>query len=661
MLPTAYPYNRDIILAAWHEFTRQGTCDLDILDPTVARSWQRCQQAGLDPHASMTTLPRQDAEALERRLHAHFDLIAIARPFMEDVYQFVGEHGIVIYLADRDLCILDSVGDQSLQESLHSKGFVSRSQLSEEIIGTNAAALAPSEGFPVQVVGPEHYCSTLHTFSDTAAPIHTPTGEMLGVLSIVTLESDSHPHTLGIVMAATKAIENQLRADLSLAEAHQHLAELNISLQAMSKGILFLNPEGWITHINDRAGEILGMSSHKAMGRSLHSLVTLPNEVETAMAERVPMPEKEVVFRAMDEPHPCMASVDVLWQSSNLSGFVLTLEQTAHVRQLVHRVVGARAHFTFDDILGQAPEMRRVLNYARITAQGDSNVLLLGESGTGKEMFAQAIHNEGRRANGPFIAINCAAIPREMMIGELLGYERAFATAGEDGRPGKFELADGGTIFLDNVDGMALDMQASLLRMIDTKEVIRLGGTRVISLDVRIIAASSNVDLADEVRRGHFRDDLYHRLYALTLTIPPLRERGRDILLLIAHLTLEFAHRLGKTVTVSLEAMAALQSYSWPGNIRELENVLERAMHTVEDGELTVKHLPRELRMATIGDTDVAVITFQEAERQAIIRAGRALQGNTTRMADALGIGRTTLWRRIKAFNLSTESFKGKH
>jgi len=658
MLPTAYPYNRNIILAAWHEFTSQGTCDLDTLDPSVARSWQRCQQAGLDPHASMATLPCQDAEALERRLHAHFDLIAIARPFMEDIYQFVGEHSIVIYLTDRDLCILDSVGDQSLQESLHSKGFMSRSQLSEEIIGTNAAALAPREGIPVQVVGPEHYCSTLHTFSDTAAPIHTPTGEMLGVLSIVTLESDSHPHTLGIVMAATRAIENQLSTDLSLAEAHQHLAELNISLQAMSKGILFLSPEGRITHINDRAGEILGLSSHNAMGRNFNSLLTLPKEVETAMAERVSMPQKEVVFRAMEDPRPCIASIDVLWQGSNLCGFVLTLEHTAQVRQLVHRMVGARAHFTFDDILGQAPEMRRVLNYARLTAQGDSNVLLLGENGTGKEMFAQAIHNEGRRANGPFIAIDCAAIPREMMAGELLGYERTFSTAGEDGRPGKFELADGGTIFLDNVDGMALDMQAGLLRMIDTKEVVRLGGTRVIPLDVRIIAASSNVDLAGEVRQGNFRDDLYHRLYALTLTIPPLRERGKDILLLIAHLAEEFAYRLGKTVTISPEAIAVLQSHSWPGNIRELENVLERAMHSVEDDELTVNHLPRELRMATIGDTGVAVIPLQEAERQAIIRAGRVLRGNTTKMADSLGISRTTLWRRMKTFNLSPESFK---
>jgi transcriptional regulator with PAS, ATPase and Fis domain len=350
-------------------------------------------------------------------------------------------------------------------------------------------------------------------------------------------------------------------------------------------------------------------------------------------------------------------SMDVLREGSRLLGFILTLEHAAEVRRLVHRMTGTRAHFTFDDILGQDVKMRRTLYYARTIAQSDSTVLLLGESGTGKEMFAQAIHNRSRRADGPFIAINCAAIPRELMASELFGYEGAFAV-GEEGRPGKFELADGGTIFFDNVDGMPLDMQASLLRVIDTREIVRLGGTRVIPLDVRVIAASNEVDLAGKVQQGHFRADLFYRLHVLTLTIPPLRERGNDILLLVAHLIEEFARRMKKAVTVSPEAMAVLQSYHWPGNVRELENVLERAMHVVDGPRLTVEHLPAELRTATIGGAYETILTLQEAERQAIIRAGRALRGNTTRMADALAIGRTTLWRKMKAFDLSPDSFK---
>ncbi|MBC7250027.1 MAG: sigma 54-interacting transcriptional regulator [Anaerolineae bacterium] len=661
MLPLAYPYDRQLLLSAWQQFTRQGTCGLDSLDPAVLRSWQRCWQTGLDPYISPMVLECEDSEALERRRHAHFDLIAVARPFMEDIYQFVGERDIVVYLTDRDLCILDAVGDPSLRELLQGRGFECGLMLAEELCGTNAAALALNEGMPVQVVGPEHYCVAFHSLTGTAAPIHAPTGEMMGVLSIVTLESKGHPHTLGVVMAAAKAIENQLQADLSLSEACHHLAELNFALQAMSRGVVFLDTYGRVTHINARAGKILGISHRMAMGRVLDSLVKLPAEVERALARQASLPEKEVVFRTLkdNKPRPCLVSVDVLRESSQVMGFILTLGHTAEMRRLVHRMVGAQAHFTFDDILCRDAEMQRVLSYARIAAQGDSNVLLLGESGTGKEMFAQAIHNGGRRAKGPFIAINCAAIPRELMASELFGYEGAFAGAGEEGRPGKFELAEGGTIFFDNVDSMPLDMQASLLRVIDTREVVRLGGTRVIPLDVRIIAASSNLDLAGEVERGHFRADLFYRLHVLTLTIPPLRERGNDILLLVAHFTEKFARQLGKTVTMSPGAMAVLQSYHWPGNVRELENVLERAMHMVDGDVLKVEHLPRELRQATLAGSDEDILTLQEAERQAIIRAGRALRGNVTRMAEALGIGRTTLWRKMRAFNLSPDSFKG--
>ncbi|MCR4405689.1 MAG: sigma 54-interacting transcriptional regulator [Anaerolineae bacterium] len=661
MLPLAYPYDRRALLAAWQQFTQQGTCNFAALDPAVMRSWQRCWQIGLDPYVSPMAMRREDAEALERRRHAHFDLIAIARPFMEDIYQFVGERDIVVYLADRDSCILDAVGDPSLRELLQGRGFDCGLLLSEELCGTNATALALNEGVPVQVAGPEHYCVAFHALTGTAAPVLAPAGELIGVLSIVTLESKGHPHTLGIVMAAAKAIENQLQADLSLTDACHHLAELNAALQAMSKGVVFLDTYGRVTHLNARAGEILGFPHRKAMGRELTSLVRLPSEVEGAIARQVALAEKEVVFRTVDgdRSRPCLASVDILKDGSQLLGLILMLEHTAEVRRLVHRMVGAQAHFTFDDILCQDAEMKRVVSYARIAAQGDSNVLLLGESGTGKEMFAQAIHNGGRRAKGPFIAINCAAIPRELMASELFGYEGAFAGAGKEGRPGKFELAEGGTIFFDNVDCMPLDMQAGLLRVIDTKEIVRLGGTRVITLNVRIIAASSNLDLAGEVQRGNFRADLFYRLHVLTLTIPPLRERGNDILLLVAHLIEKFSRRLGKTVTVSPGAMAVLQSYHWPGNVRELENVLERAMHMVSGSELMVEHLPYELRMATIGGTDEAILTLREAERQAIIRAGRALRGNTTKMAEALGIGRTTLWRRMKDFNLSPESFRG--
>jgi DNA-binding NtrC family response regulator len=195
--------------------------------------------------------------------------------------------------------------------------------------------------------------------------------------------------------------------------------------------------------------------------------------------------------------------------------------------------------------------------------------------------------------------------------------------------------------------------------VIDAREISRLGGSRVIPINVRIIAASSNLDLGGEVKAGRLRADFFYRLRAMTLTIPPLRERGNDIILLIADLTQNIARDLGRSVRISPRAMAILQSYRWPGNIRELKNVLEWALHMADGPEVTVEHLPPELRKASIGgDGDDHVLTLQEAERQAIIQAGQALDGQVTKMAEALGIGRTTLWRKMKAYGLSADTFK---
>ncbi len=657
MLPTAYPYDRDMLFRAWQQFIIERDCELVTIDPTVLRSWHRCWELGGDPREEQVSGTSVGSDELEQRLQDHFALIAIARPFMEDIYQFVGERGVAVFVADRELCILDMLGDARLYEGLGAVGIIKGGFLNEASVGTNAAATALHEGIPVQVAGVEHYRAALHALTDTAAPIHAPQGEMVGVVGIVTKEEDGSPQTLGVVMAAAKAIENQVRADLVLSEAHQHLAELDIALEAVNKGILYLSPEGWVTHMNARAGNILDVRPQMALGREIAGMLSLPPEIQLAMQHAKPMRQREVVFQRKGKVHPCVASMNPLWSGSDLIGFVVTLEHSAEVRQLVQHMVGARALFTFDDIVGRDAEMRKLLRYARSAAQGDASVLLLGEIGTGKEVFAQAIHNASRRADGPFVSINCGAIPRDLLAVGLFGCE-AGAVRATEGRPGKFELAHGGTIFLEDVDSLPLEMQAAVVHTIDTRETTRLGGARIIPVDVRVIAASSNIDLGSEVQQGRFRADLFYRLHVLTLTIPPLRERGNDLLLLIAHLVAQFGERLDKKVTVTSPAMVMLQSYHWPGNVRELENVLERAMYMVEGDELKVEHLPRELCLANIGGPGERVVTLEEAERQAIIRAGRAMQGNVTAMAQLLGVGRTTLWRKMKGFRMSAESFK---
>jgi transcriptional activator for dhaKLM operon len=658
MLPSSYPYDSDKLKAAWASFAADGVVPSGPLDPAIKRSWRKCYDRGMRPR-EIPELTYCEDESFEERRQASFDLIAVARPFMEDIYQFSGESDLALYLTDETLCTVDWLGDRRLFEELAEVGLRPGVSLRESTVGTNAGALALSEGIPVQVVGAEHFYEVLHRLTSTAAPVHATTGQMLGVIGLVAPVENSHPHTLGIVMAAARAIENQLQADQSLADAHRVLGELDASLQAMGSGMVFLDPHGVVTHMNASAGSILHLSPRLAMGRAFGSLVELPPELVTAMAEGEALDEREIVFHVEDQPRRCLLRVDLLEQGSQDPGFVLTLERTAEATRLVHRLVGAKAHFTFDDILGQSVSLRRVLYYARTIAQCSSPVLLLGENGTGKEFFAQAIHNGSDYADGPFITVDCAAIPRDLMSGELFGYEETRAVGLEEGRPGKLELADGGSVFFDHVDSLPPNFQASLLRVIDRREITRLGGNRTIPLEVRFIAASSNPDLAREVKEGRFRADLFYRLRAMTLTIPPLRERGDDVVLIIARFMERSTHRSGEPVRISPRAMALLQSYHWPGNIRELENVLEWAMHMADGLEITVEHLPEELRRAVVGgDADEQVLTLQEAERQAIIRAGQALEGHVTKMAEALGIGRTTLWRKMKAYDLSADSFK---
>lgn len=654
MLPTAYPYDLGTLTALWEEFVQNGVLHPS-LDPAIARSWLRCQNAGLNPYA----VPRAvycKVEELEQQRQECFDLLAITRPLMEDIYQFSGESDMVVYLTNCHLVVLECVGDRCLRETLYGYGFQTGLRMAEEFIGTNAAAIALNERMPVQVVGPEHYFKSLHRLTGAAAPVYTPWGEVAGVIGIITSEKNSHPHTLGIVMAAARAVENQLQADFSLVQAHRHLAELKASLQALQGGIIFLDAGGIVTHINARAGEILGISPGIAPGRPLLSLTEVPVEIQACLSEGTSMPEREVFFSKDGALRPVVASVSVIREGTRVVGFVMTLKPAEEVRQLARQMMGMQASVTFDDILGWGARMRQLIHYGRAIARCDAPVLLLGEPGTGKSLFAQAIHNASHYARGPFVYVDCTTIPRELIAFELFGYEDGFGP-NPGSRPGKFEIASGGTLYLHNIESLPLNIQMALLNVMDTNQITRIGGVSSIPVKVRVIAASST-NLYEEMRQKRFCASLYYRLRSLTLTIPPLRERAEDIPLLVTHIVNKCAARLGKVVTVSPRAMAALKAYPWPGNIRELENVLEWAVHLLEGTELDIHHLPETVRQGVRSGDKVRLLTLEEMERQAILLAGQAFRGNVTQMANALGIGRTTLWRKMKALGISPTEFR---
>ena len=314
-----------------------------------------------------------------------------------------------------------------------------------------------------------------------------------------------------------------------------------------------------------------------------------------------------------------------------------------------------KATYTFDSLIGNSLTFLDAKDQAKKAAKSDSNVLILGESGTGKELFAHSIHNDSKRSMGVFIKVNCAAIPAELLESELFGYEEgSFTGAKKGGKIGKFEAADGGTIFLDEIGELPLHMQVKLLRVLQEKEVERVGSTRSIPIDVRIIAAT-NRNLEEMVEKGEFRLDLYYRLKVMTIVVPKLSERSEDIPKLVHHFLRKYQKLMNKQIEgISDRALRILNSYSWPGNIRELENSIERALNMVDEAEMiTSDHLPEEIRgYKSPSSTLTLNEVMEETERHTIINYLELMNGNKSETAKVLGISRTTLYEKMNKYGL---------
>jgi transcriptional regulator with GAF, ATPase, and Fis domain len=339
-------------------------------------------------------------------------------------------------------------------------------------------------------------------------------------------------------------------------------------------------------------------------------------------------------------------------------------------RQLEQRLTTLRQElddrYGFDRILGRAPALREALDRAAKVAPTETTVLLTGESGTGKELVARAIHHSSPRAEGPYVAINCAALPETLVESELFGHERGAFTGADKQKPGRFELAAGGTLFLDEVAELPPSVQAKLLRVLQEHEFQRVGGTATLRADVRLIAAV-NRDLALAVEAGKFREDLYYRLNVFQVHLPPLRERGDDVLLLAHHFMRELGARLGTGEPgLSRDAQDVLRAYRWPGNIRELANAIERALILADGGLLTAGHLgvggageqrPEGASGQAAGNgKETAPESLATLEQRAILAALEYTRGNKTQAAALLGITRTQLHTRLKRFGLAAES-----
>jgi DNA-binding NtrC family response regulator len=366
----------------------------------------------------------------------------------------------------------------------------------------------------------------------------------------------------------------------------------------------------------------------------------------------------------------CMQSgaVDYLHKPFDGTRLAISVRNATNQGQLKAKVESLTTELRrgegFDTIIGESAAVQKSITLMRRAADSDIAVLLGGESGTGKEVAARAIHAESGRRTGPFVAINCGAIPEGLIESELFGHEKGSFTGAIHSRSGCFEQADGGTIFLDEIGDLRSDLQVRLLRVLQDHSIQRVGGEKEIKVDVRVVAAT-NRELKSEAAIGEFREDLYYRLAVFPVELPPLRDRDTDALLLTAAFILRFSERHGKIIDgLAPEARRALQSYSWPGNVRELENVIERAI-VLEDGtSISAESLPLEVlehaRQVGGGDIDTRttpasreeIVSFEDEERQIILRALELTQWNVQEASNRLGLGRATIYRKIERYGL---------
>jgi sigma-54 dependent transcriptional regulator, acetoin dehydrogenase operon transcriptional activator AcoR len=463
-----------------------------------------------------------------------------------------------------------------------------------------------------------------------------------------------HFHTLGTVQAAAEAVSRQMTLQALLEEQQTVLEVLN-------EGLVVLDERGCIKALNHYARQLFRVG-HDLLGNPFQSLGQSELTDAVLLGGGDGVRDLDCTFELHDRSHlACLVSVCPLAQG----GRIVSLRENRRIREITRRIIGTQASYTFETILGRSQAIQDAMHLARIASRSDSTTLILGESGTGKELFAQAIHNASDRRGGPFVAVNCGAIPRDLVQSELFGHvEGAFTGSARGGSAGKFELADGGTIFLDEIGDMSFDAQVSLLRVLQEGEVTRVGAKKSLRVNVRIIAATHR-NLSQAVAEGAFREDLYYRLNVLNLTVPPLRMRREDVPLLARHFLARCARSLRKTMQdVSPAALDLLGAYHWPGNVRELENVIERATNLAmteliqpSDLALEIRQRGRSSIWANVPEPRTAP-DLGTHEMNAIIAALKETRGNIRLAAQRLNVSRGGLYNKMNRFGLKIETFR---
>lgn len=626
---------------AWQRFVKEGIIDNEIVRPDIAHSWHRCikqkHSAGED-----SMLPPQ---VLEQKRQSNKELIQAARPVMLDTARILKNSldRFSVLLLDRDGDIIDRVNEGTDILCLGHR-------CSEVHAGTTAGALALINGAGVEVVGYEHLYPYAHQWHTIGVPVHDNKNSIIGVFGLLNTEGPCPPLTMQMVSLGAQLIETRLNRDQMF---------LNFTGALMDKidhPALVIDDGGYIIEANKKVGDFFNIRTEKLPGHHISRFISGTSEWGKFISAD---DRTEGIFRLnineiKQTEYLCRVTKMAVNPDALSSINVLTFQPLRPIAKETCKHIPSLS--AFDTLIGHNPQFVRVIDAARRAAPLKSTILIEGESGTGKELLARAIHEASGR-QGLFVAINCGSMPRELLLSELFGYEEgAFTGARRGGNPGKFELAHGGTLFLDEIGEMPPDMQVSLLRFLEDKTVVRIGGHQARKVDVRIIAAT-NRSLSEEVKKGCFREDLYYRLHVIYLCILPLRERRDDIPALTDYLLTRICERNQlERPAIDEQTISLLCRHDWPGNVRELQNVLESSLVLNGGKTLTPDSLPDDLVLKLGAENEersqISSKDLKDYEYLLITETLNRYNGNISKTARALGISRTTLYNKLDSMGL---------
>jgi sigma-54 dependent transcriptional regulator, acetoin dehydrogenase operon transcriptional activator AcoR len=646
-----------------------GEVPSGLVDESLSRSWERSRHAGLSPIDALSEPPLCADGELRQALGAEHDFLAQARPVMDFVFGQMRDSGSLVVLSNARGLLLHSLGDADFLSRAERVSLRPGALWNEADRGTNAIGTALAERRAVVIHGAEHYLERNGFLTCSAAPVFGPAGQLRGVLDISGDHRSRHPHTFALVRSAARMIEDRL---FHARHTHDRIVRLHPLLEGLGgvgEGLLALSEDGWVVGANSLAqqwldidGSAIGACTLEQVSGARLALWPPGKVMRLARSERTPLFARLELrqdgrhhgrHEARHEGRP-ERKTDIPTAADGPSAMPTTAV-TPQTLAPSNCVLDARVQ----DALSRAQ---------RVQVQGIA-VIIQGESGAGKEVLARQLHNDGPRAHKPFVAVNCAALPEGLIEAELFGYVGgAFTGARREGSPGRIRDADGGTLFLDEIGDMPLGLQARLLRVLQDRTVVPVGGSKPVPVDFQLVSATHR-QLKDAIAAGQFREDLYWRLNGLTVTLPPLRER-QDFHTVLGQMLGQIARNMGlsQAPEVLPGLRQALAAHRWPGNLRQLHGVLRTACALLEpDGHsLDWRHLPEDIADALLAPASptplpptphtAATPSIPEANlRRLSTRAIRQVisdtGGNMSEAARRLGISRNTLYRRLKAMD----------